>query len=42
MVKPVVRHLPVVDDGRMVGMVSARDIVTSGESYAASLAYEPW
>ena len=42
MVKLVVRHLPVVDDGRLVGMVSARDIVASGARYAASLAYEPW
>jgi CBS domain-containing protein len=42
MVKLAVRHLPVVHDGHLDGMVSARDIVTSGARYAASLAYEPW
>jgi CBS domain-containing protein len=42
MVELVVRHLPVVERGQLVGMISARDIVTSGARYAASLAYEPW
>jgi CBS domain-containing protein len=42
MVELVVRHLPVVNQGQLVGMISARDIVTSGARYAASLAYEPW
>jgi CBS domain-containing protein len=42
MVELVVRHLPVVNQGQLIGMISARDIVTSGARYAASLAYEPW
>ena len=42
MVELAVRHLPVVDKGQLVGMLSARDIVTSGARYAESLAYEPW
>jgi CBS domain-containing protein len=42
MVELVVRHLPVVDHDQLVGMLSARDIVTSGARYAQSLAYEPW
>jgi CBS domain-containing protein len=42
MVELVVRHLPVVKQGQLVGMISARDIVISGARYAASLAYEPW
>jgi CBS domain-containing protein len=42
MVELAVRHLPVVDHDQLVGMLSARDIVTSGARYAQSLAYEPW
>lgn len=42
MVDLAARHLPVVDQGRLVGMLSARDIVTSSARYAESLAYEPW
>jgi CBS domain-containing protein len=41
MVELRVRHLPVVDHGRLVGMLWARDIVTSDARFAESLAYEP-
>jgi CBS domain-containing protein len=42
MVELAIRHLPVVEHGRLVGMLSARDIVTGDARFAESLAYEPW
>jgi CBS domain-containing protein len=45
MVERGVRHLPVVEEGRVVGFVSARDLLQLGKSLRAdlaALAYEPW
>ena len=39
-----IRHLPVTEQGRVIGFVSARDLLFSNESCRdlAELAYEPW
>jgi CBS domain-containing protein len=39
-----IRHLPVTDEGRVIGVVSARDLLLSSEPCRelAELAYEPW
>jgi CBS domain-containing protein len=38
-----VRHLPVIDDGRVVGVISARDLLRLGRATSLEeLAYEPW
>jgi CBS domain-containing protein len=45
MVELHVRHLPVVDDGRVVGFISARDLlgIRGGvQADLAALAFEPW
>jgi CBS domain-containing protein len=44
MVALTIRHLPVMEEGRVVGVISARDVLASGEvsKDLAQLAYEPW
>jgi CBS domain-containing protein len=44
MVAHGIRHLPVVEEGRVVGIVSARDVLANSEPSPdlAQLAYEPW
>jgi CBS domain-containing protein len=44
MVARGIRHLPVTEGGRVVGLVSARDLLLSNEPCRdlAELAYEPW
>ena len=39
-----IRHLPVVEEGRVVGLLSARDVLRIQElsNDLADLAYEPW
>jgi CBS domain-containing protein len=39
-----IRHLPVTEEGRVIGFVSARDLLLSNEPCGdlAELAYEPW
>jgi CBS domain-containing protein len=39
-----IRHLPVVEERRVVGMLSARDVLANSEPSRdlAQLAYEPW
>jgi CBS domain-containing protein len=39
-----IRHLPVTEEGRVIGVVSARDLLLSNEFCRdlAELAYEPW
>jgi CBS domain-containing protein len=39
-----IRHLPVTHEGRVIGFVSARDLLLSNEPCRdlAELAYEPW
>jgi CBS domain-containing protein len=39
-----IRHLPVLEEGRLIGVVSARDLLLSNEPCRdlAELAYEPW
>jgi CBS domain-containing protein len=43
MIELGVRHLPVVDDGAVVGVISARDLLHLGRPTSLEeLAYEPW
>jgi CBS domain-containing protein len=43
MIELCVRHLPVVDDGRIVGVISTRDLLQLGRPTSLEeLAYEPW
>jgi CBS domain-containing protein len=43
MIERGVRHLPVVEADRVVGMISARDLLVLGQRLALeSLCYEPW
>src|SRR5215469_6874860 len=43
MIRLGVRHLPVVDDGVVVGVISARDLLNLGRPTPfEELAYEPW
>lgn len=44
MVDRGIRHLPVIDEGRLIGVVSARDVLAGSEHSRdlAQLAYEPW
>jgi CBS domain-containing protein len=39
-----IRHLPVVEDGRVIGVISARDLLLSNEPLPdlAQLVFEPW
>lgn len=37
-----VRHLPVVEDGRVVGVISARDLLRDRRGEPEWLYYEPW
>jgi CBS domain-containing protein len=44
MVERGIRHLPVVEEGQVIGVVSARDLLLSAEPCRdlAQLAFEPW
>jgi CBS domain-containing protein len=43
MVERRIRHLPVIEDGRVIGVVSARDVLVDVEpGDLGQLAYEPW
>jgi CBS domain-containing protein len=44
MVERCIRHLPVMKDGRVIGVVSARDLLLNTEPCRdiAQLVYEPW
>ena len=43
MVERRIRHLPVIEDGRVIGVISARDVLVDAEpGDLGQLAYEPW
>ena len=43
MVERRIRHLPVVEEGRVIGLISSRDVLVDAEpGELGQLAYEPW
>jgi signal-transduction protein with cAMP-binding, CBS, and nucleotidyltransferase domain len=43
MTDKAIRHLPVVEEGQVIGLISARDVLVDAEpDELGQLAYEPW
>jgi signal-transduction protein with cAMP-binding, CBS, and nucleotidyltransferase domain len=42
MIERGIRHLPVLEDGHVIGVVSARDLLQVRRRELGGLLYEPW